>query len=118
MNWAAANAVGPMPDAGETRVFSDFVGECFQRERYPERFAGSLGLDACYRSDIAPAATSPAYDFSLLLQGCQFGGVVSSQDMDIGLLDNTADAGFEERNHLLDLRGRVSVSRVHEIARP
>jgi len=28
---------------GKTRVFIDFVVEWFQRERYPERFAGSLG---------------------------------------------------------------------------
>ncbi len=27
----------------KTRVFVDFFVELFQRERYPERFAGSLG---------------------------------------------------------------------------
>ncbi|MBB6225589.1 hypothetical protein GGE66_006620, partial [Rhizobium leguminosarum] len=27
----------------KTRVFVDFIAELFQRERYPERFAGSLG---------------------------------------------------------------------------
>jgi DNA-binding transcriptional LysR family regulator len=27
----------------KTRVFIDFIGEVFQRQRWPERFAGTLG---------------------------------------------------------------------------
>ncbi|CAM3864710.1 LysR family transcriptional regulator (fragment) [Agrobacterium tumefaciens str. B6] len=33
----------PYASAAKTRVFIDFVVEAFQREKWPERFAGSMG---------------------------------------------------------------------------